>query len=605
MGIKTFWGRSTGLTRFLIIIVPVLTWAAADYFGFIPGSSIVKSLVPQKAELPTLSTAPTSATSGFVPSQPPSNIPARIGGVVMRIAGWAWNSQAGQWFAMGGKTPMKGSLMEKYGANVLWYRQDVVDQMQNDLVTCANEMAKSTRAECTNGATHVSIMWDGAPNFVTSVNRLLSKIGPDYVVEFVGSLGYSRGEDKFMGLPEWKSNPQLMRGALIAGVLRDGDWNIVLKLAGDNDIPNNPDERTYDPDAINWLATQSYIEASEKYIAGSASCETRPVVRKGRLTGEKKEVCVNGVVTWTPGDVMVAKKRGGLVSIVSTKEYRSQMPNAIIGIRRFNSTHPELIEGFLRASFEGADNIKLNPSALPFAAKVSADVYREETPAYWQKYYTVQQIQDAQGLTVEVGGSYANNLADNLVLFGLMPGSPNVAEAVYTTFGNILVQQYPKDFPSYTPANQIINTRFIKALRDKVGTTTEADLPTFSSSSRIADVVSQRSWHINFVSGSDQFTPDALADLRQLLNDLVIAGSLAIEVHGHTDSNGDAVYNEALSERRAFAVKNWLQSQASANFPSNRIRIRAHGEEDPVAPNDTEAGRAQNRRVDIILGSTN
>jgi len=59
-----------------------------------------------------------------------------------------------------------------------------------------------------------------------------------------------------------------------------------------------------------------------------------------------------------------------------------------------------------------------------------------------------------------------------------------------------------------------------------------------------------------------------------------------------------------LSEDRAFSVKRWLEKQAPVNFPKGRIRIFAHGQMNPVASNSTEAGRALNRRVEVVLGTT-
>ena len=72
-----------------------------------------------------------------------------------------------------------------------------------------------------------------------------------------------------------------------------------------------------------------------------------------------------------------------------------------------------------------------------------------------------------------------------------------------------------------------------------------------------------------------------------------------IEVHGYTDNVGSAAYAEVLSLERANAVKNYLR----ASLDGYRIPIEAygHGENDPVASNATEAGRAKNRRVELTL----
>ena len=76
-----------------------------------------------------------------------------------------------------------------------------------------------------------------------------------------------------------------------------------------------------------------------------------------------------------------------------------------------------------------------------------------------------------------------------------------------------------------------------------------------------------------------------------------------VEIHGHTDANGTAEGNMRLSEERAFAVKRWLEQKAPNAFPEGRIRVVAHGQQEPVASNTTSEGRARNRRVVVVLGT--
>ncbi len=71
-----------------------------------------------------------------------------------------------------------------------------------------------------------------------------------------------------------------------------------------------------------------------------------------------------------------------------------------------------------------------------------------------------------------------------------------------------------------------------------------------------------------------------------------------VDVLGHTDSTGAAVYNQALSERRARSVANILSAEGVI---PERLIVRGMGEDYPIADNSTEAGRSLNRRVEIAL----
>jgi len=101
-----------------------------------------------------------------------------------------------------------------------------------------------------------------------------------------------------------------------------------------------------------------------------------------------------------------------------------------------------------------------------------------------------------------------------------------------------------------------------------------------------------------FASGQASLTPGALASVRALADYLGQGSNLRVRIEGHTDGQGEADANQALSQRRANAVRDAL---AAAGVPRARIVAVGRGEEDPLADDATPAGRARNRRVEIIV----
>lgn len=102
---------------------------------------------------------------------------------------------------------------------------------------------------------------------------------------------------------------------------------------------------------------------------------------------------------------------------------------------------------------------------------------------------------------------------------------------------------------------------------------------------------------VNFDLGKSVVRPDAKETLKSDIKILKENPQIRVEVQGHTCDLGDANFNRSLSDKRAQAIKDYLVSQGVG---ADRLTARGYGEDRPRFPNDVEANRAKNRRVELV-----
>jgi OOP family OmpA-OmpF porin len=125
---------------------------------------------------------------------------------------------------------------------------------------------------------------------------------------------------------------------------------------------------------------------------------------------------------------------------------------------------------------------------------------------------------------------------------------------------------------------------------------TRANAPVDARGCEIPSTVELRG--VNFASNSDRLLSGAEKVLDGAIAWLKKNPHLAVEVAGHTDSDGAAAPNLALSERRAFTVRDYL---IGGGISASRLTARGYGEAEPIADNGTREGKAENRRVELRI----
>ncbi|MFK7744544.1 MAG: OmpA family protein [Roseobacter sp.] len=222
----------------------------------------------------------------------------------------------------------------------------------------------------------------------------------------------------------------------------------------------------------------------------------------------------------------------------------------------------EVADSFAKAKF-GSDNVYT-------AARVVPDL-----PADWA----------ARVLTSIEALGHLNNGAvtvssDNLSMFG-RSGNPEASE----TIARLLVEKLGED------SAFDIDVRYVEEL-DPVAALPTAD----ECEAQIGQIVAQDK--INFEPGSATIDASALAIMDDIAELLQMCGDLRLEVQGHTDSQGREEMNLALSQARAESVLNELRAR---RVLTSSFLAKGYGETQPIAENDSEEGREENRRIEFRL----
>jgi OOP family OmpA-OmpF porin len=533
---------------------------------------------------------------------------------LIRIAEYAWNGNAGMLAANGGPRTTEGSLLEASGVNLEIVRIDGVNDLRNMQVKFVEEFSKGAAYPTSDkSAVGVSIMGDGVPFYISTTQKSIDeKFGKGkYHVQVIGAYGLSYGEDKVIGPRIWKDNPQSMRGCVISSVIGDGDWVVACNYAFANKIPVNPDPKTYDPSAINFVPSPNddYIESVKDLIKSQKSGYTIPLkeVKDGKLTGKTVNHKIDGATTWTPGDKLAFDNLDGFTDVVSTKDFVNQMATTLVVVKEWALQHEKEVIALLKQTYTACNQIKQYDEWAVRASQATAKAYGVDKdgnkmgelgePKYWYDLFKGQKGSKG-GLDYNIGGTRVFNYADAMQYYGITDGN-NRYKAVYEQVSHYLTDLNPCDFnetckEGVVPYEDAVNLYFLKSVSDVDAGKSEKITYTDTKTTTLANGL----WNINFETGSATIS-GSTKDLETIYNLLIQAEETKLNVVGFTDNVGNPASNVVLSKGRAQSVVAYLTGRG---ISQDRFQlVDGRGDANPVGDNSTASGKAKNRRVEITL----
>ncbi len=291
---------------------------------------------------------------------------------------------------------------------------------------------------------------------------------------------------------------------------------------------------------------------------------------------------VDAAVTWEPDLSGAVKAREDDAHIlVSTAAATNVIADCLVARQDVVDKAPESLRDFVHGWFDGIEEIAKDPAGTYAltgkALKLSPD--------------------DVGGM---LSGLKLTPFADNALFFGLAAESGSHSQFASLFDTAFVVWRKQGVISKVVDAKDYVDTRFVAALAglyqgQKVVEPFKFDPK--AAKNPTARAIVNKSLTIYFTPGSDEIMNGSFFTLDSLGDTMIAFGNTFLRIEGNTDAKGSAKLNKTLSQKRADAVKSYLETQFS--IPDSRFQTIGEGAANPVASNDTEAGRQQNRRTDI------
>ena len=393
----------------------------------------------------------------------------------------------------------------------------------------------------------IDIMWDTVDNWAREAS-LLAEQGQ--TAKSIIMQDWSRGGDGIVSLSSIKSIEDL-KGKKVACTQFTPSHFLILYLLSQSGL--TPDERN---------AVEKNIVFTQDASLAAAAFRSKNV---------------DAAVTWEPDLSAAVENRNDAHILVSTSAATNVIADTLIARQDLIDKSPETVRDFVNGWFDGIEMMRSNPNPS------------NEIVAKALKL-------DADTVSGMLSGLKLTPFSDNAQFYGLTGAKPHYETLFDTAF---VIWRKKGLVNKSVSAKDWSDARFVSNLAAKYPGQKVEEKEVVAKAPSKADVpILQQQIQIQFTPGSDEIMQGSYFALDKLGELMTSFGGTVLRVEGNTDSTGAQSANATLSEKRANSVKNYI----TKNFPNikpERFQTIGRGSTNPVAENNTEAGRQQNRRTDI------
>jgi NitT/TauT family transport system substrate-binding protein len=282
-------------------------------------------------------------------------------------------------------------------------------------------------------------------------------------------------------------------------------------------------------------------------------------------------------VTWEPDLSAAVTARGDEAHIlVSTTAATNVIADTLVARQELVDKAPATVRDFVAGWFDAISVMKEDPDGSNAIVGKALKLANE----------------DVSGM---LSGLKMTGFGDNAQFYGLS-GPHSYFDSLFD--GAFIIWRKKGVVTKAVGSKDWRDDRFVAAVADQFKSQKVEDSFAFKSKPTVKDrAIVNKSLSIHFTTGSDEIMPGSYFTLDSLGDTMLAFGNTYLKVEGNTDSRGAAGANKSLSQKRAEAVKAYLVKNFA--IPPERFITEGKGAENPIAGNDTEDGRALNRRTDI------